>query len=932
MEKEKAKENLIALVKKFEKLTISGEIDNYLEEATKTNFIQPLLKDVLGWDVNDNNEVSPELQVSKGRVDYAIKLNSKIKIFVEAKKASEDLEKEIIIRQAVTYGYTYTKENVPVVILTSFETLKLYDVTIKPNMKNLSKGLKLNLHWKQYVEKFETLWALSKTSVINNSLLEIISRRPEEKRAVDIEILENLTEWKEILAKDIYKNNSNLFHSKDLNSDEILLKDITQKLLDRMMFIRFCEDRGLVSGHNLFSLFKERTESVGTNTIQIVLEREFKYYADTFDSDLFSFNTVWEKHLQINFKTLSEIVGETYSYMFSAVSVEILGHIYEAFLGYTLSLTDKQVRYEKKPDFKKVEGIYYTPQYIVEYIVNNTVGKKLKSVKVNINRNNTVVLKKSNLKILDPACGSGSFLIRAYDVLLEYYLGFKKKGKRKIHEKQTSFETGEGGTKLSINEKTEILTNHIFGIDIDKQAVEVTKLSLMLKMLEGESDIIKGRAILPMLNDNIKYGNSLIENDIYHKKDIGQKFTSEEKTKINAFDWKSSLGFKDIMSKGGFNCVLGNPPYITYALGRARDKNEASPLEYLAQRYPNSCAYKINSFAIFYEKAIELLNINSFCAFIVPGTLLINESLNKIRQHIIKNVSINTVVKLDYKVFKNAEMGDCCILVLYKDNNTKNYSIDTVYLDEPDFSKQQNDTIKKDMILNAADNRIYVSPLNYKFLTVSQNLQQLKDIAQFYNGIKTGDNKKFLSDTKLSDKYLSVVRGKDFTKYSQPKPVIYVLFDKDRLWSNTDESKLQVKPKILIRQTSDKIIATLDTKGRLVMDTVHIIYGSVIDLKVLLAIINSKLFNFLHGLFVPEKGKAFAEVKIANLGKIPVPKNISSEDKTLLIEYVESILSSVNESEKVFIEEKIDEIVYKLYDLSKKEIKLVEKSLKEDRQ
>ncbi|MEW6686771.1 MAG: type IIL restriction-modification enzyme MmeI [Candidatus Edwardsbacteria bacterium] len=271
--KERAKENLAKLVEKFERELSADQIKEYKEEATKTAFIQPLLEDVLGWDVTNRDEVSPEETVSQGRVDYGLKVEGKIKVFVEAKPPKADLKKHI--EQAVRYGYN--RKGVPFVLLTDFEELKLFDVTVKPDSRNPLKGLKIDLRWNQYLQQFDKLWLLSRQAVIQGELDKLLLVKPKERLPVDKAILDDLKRWREALAKDIFKNNSNLFHSGDSEKDADYLKEITQRILDRIIFIRSCEDRGLVHRRPLKELFEERTESVGTNTM-VFLKEEFKHY------------------------------------------------------------------------------------------------------------------------------------------------------------------------------------------------------------------------------------------------------------------------------------------------------------------------------------------------------------------------------------------------------------------------------------------------------------------------------------------------------------------------------------------------------------------------------------------------------------------------------------------------------------------------------
>jgi len=271
--KEKAKENLSKLIEKYEKELSFDRIKDYKEEATKISFIQPFLKDVLGWDVNNHDEVSPEEKVSRGRVDYGLKVNGEIKIFIEAKSLGADLNK--YIEKAVWYGYN--RKGVPFVLLTDFEELKLFDVWVKPDPRNPLKGLTIDLRWDQYLQQFEKLWLLSRESVIQGQLDQLLRIKPKERLPVDKAILDDLKRWRETLAKDIFKNNPELFHSGDKENDANYLKTITQRIIDRIIFMRSCEDRGLVQRRFLRELFEERTETVGTNTM-IFLREEFKHY------------------------------------------------------------------------------------------------------------------------------------------------------------------------------------------------------------------------------------------------------------------------------------------------------------------------------------------------------------------------------------------------------------------------------------------------------------------------------------------------------------------------------------------------------------------------------------------------------------------------------------------------------------------------------
>ncbi|MDP2916041.1 MAG: N-6 DNA methylase, partial [Candidatus Aminicenantes bacterium] len=635
---QQAKENLAKLLDKFERELNAGNIKEYNEEAAKTAFIQPLLKDVLGWDVNNRDEVSPEEKTSRGRVDYGLKIDGKIKIYVEAKPPKSDLSRHF--DQAIRYGYN--RKGVPLVLLTDFEGIRLFDVTIKPDARNPLKSLKIDLSWREYLKEFDTLWLLSRESAFAGKLEQLLLVKPKERISVDKAILEDLKEWREILAKDIFKNNSALFHSQDRIKDAEYLKEITQKILDRIIFMRSCEDRGFIHRRHLKELFEERTDAVGVGTM-VFLGEEFKHYNIIFDSDLFR-PQEWESGLAIDFKIMKHIVLESYNpYQFDVIPLEVLGNIYEQYLGYTIRLTDQQVKYEIKPEVRKAGGVYYTPEYIVDYIVKKTVGKML---------DESSSKRRIILRILDPACGSGSFLIRAYEELLNYYAVEKKK-KFKTEGKQKKLDLGEEGeARLTILEKSDILREHIFGVDIDEQAVEVTKLSLMLKMLEGEYGIVPGRAILPMLDKNIKCGNSLISGNTLELK----KYFGDDWYKKKPFNWEDEFP-KLIKEEGGFDVVIGNPPYRSLLLGKNTKSEEKEFIEYYKHFLPYSSQYKMNLFGLFIEKCSCLLSPKGQLSFIIPNLFFTSYHFKQLRRHLIEKGSFIKILDLRYKVFEQAEIG-----------------------------------------------------------------------------------------------------------------------------------------------------------------------------------------------------------------------------------------------------------------------------------
>jgi hypothetical protein len=383
--------------------------------------------------------------------------------------------------------------------------------------------------------------------------------------------------------------------------------------------------------------------------------------------------------LEVDDKILKQIISELYypkcPYEFSVLPVEVLGNAYEQFLGKRITLTEgHRARIDEKPEVRKAGGVYYTPQYIVEYIVKNTVGKLCEG---------KTPREVSELRILDPACGSGSFLLGAYQYLLDWHVnwyrseyertgevarsasgvahGVKTRGKKvkRKGEAQAVFQGKGGEWYLTTAEKKRILTNNIFGVDIDANAVEVTRLSLLLKVLEHETSetlnqqlgLWKERA-LPNLESNIKCGNSLIGTDFYTGKQAGF-FNEEEALRINAFDWERE--FPEIFANGGFDAVIGNPPYIF-----TREQITIMERKYFSIKY-KATYEKHNTYMLFMESMVRFLNKNGKGGFIVPNSWLTIESAYLLRKIFIPCLEI--VADLNYTVFDQVSMEPCIFVI-----------------------------------------------------------------------------------------------------------------------------------------------------------------------------------------------------------------------------------------------------------------------------
>ncbi|TSA30462.1 MAG: hypothetical protein D4R67_00420, partial [Bacteroidetes bacterium] len=542
------------LVERFHEHRESYKRSGYNEHQTRIDFINPFFK-ALGWDMDNEQgfaeayrEVIHEDKIKVGSStrapDYGFTLYGQRKFFVDAKKPSVDIKDDIApAYQVRRYGWS---AKVPISIVTDFEEFSVYDCTKKPKPTDKASVARIKyLTYDNYLDEFDFLWdVFAKENLPKGRFDKYIESDTRRKgtTTVDDEFLKSIEQWRTSLAVNIALRN------KSLNEDEI--NYAVQKTIDRIIFLRMCEDRGVEQ----YGILKKAAEE---SSLYRTLFAIFTIADDKYNSGLFDLNEDQiTAGIAIDDKILKAIIGDLYypkcEYEFSVMPADILGSVYERFLGKTIRLTKAHhAKIEEKPEVRKAGGVYYTPKYIVDYIVENTVGKLVEG---------KTPKQVEKIRICDPACGSGSFLIGAYQYLLDwhvtYYSEHPPTGKKEAPL------TPEGN--LATATKKRILTNNIFGVDIDAQAVEVTKLNLLLKALEGETaaslnqqmELFHERA-LPNLDRNIQCGNSLIGTDFY---DDQLELFPEQIKKINAFDWRT--GFPEVFSQGGFDAVIGNPPYV----------------------------------------------------------------------------------------------------------------------------------------------------------------------------------------------------------------------------------------------------------------------------------------------------------------------------------------------------------------------------------
>jgi predicted type IV restriction endonuclease len=667
---------ILELVDLFRRNADAYHAPQYNEAMVRQEFINPLFKS-LGWDMDNEQgyaeaykDVIHEAAIKIGGAtkapDYCFRIGGSPKFFLEAKRPSVAIKDDPApAYQLRRYAWT---GKLPLSILTDFEEFAVYDCRIKPAHTDKAGVARiLYLRSDDYPDRWEDIAGVFSREAILKGSFDKFAESNKAKRgtaAVDTAFLQEIESWREVLARNLALRNSNL-SQRELNY-------AVQVTIDRIIFLRMCEDRGIEPYGQLQKLLQ------GADIYQGLLDL-YRKADDRYNSGLFHFHAekgrpeapdTLTTSLILDDKPLKDILRGLYypecPYEFSVLSGEILGQVYEQFLGKVIRLTaGHRAQVEDKPEVRKAGGVYYTPTYIVDYIVKQTVGKLLGEPAASAA--GLTPKQASRLRILDPACGSGSFLLGAYQLLLDWHRDRYLEAGPKKHTKELYQGTG-GAWRLTTAEKKRILLANIYGVDIDPQAVEVTKLSLLLKVLEGESEqtlqsqlrMFHERA-LPDLSSNIQCGNSLIGPDFYEGQQMTM-FDDEERYRINVFDWEAA--FPWLRDTGGFDVVIGNPPYV-FTRNEGIDESQK---QYFYAKYRHQSA-QLNTFGIFLERSYNLMRQQGILGFITPNNWLTISSFAPLRQFLLQNAGEVRIVNILDRVFAAAHV-DTAITVFEKTQPT----------------------------------------------------------------------------------------------------------------------------------------------------------------------------------------------------------------------------------------------------------------------
>lgn len=1026
---ETSKKEIEKLVKKFDEHK-DYIMKNFDEENIKQKFINKFFI-ALGWDVDLESDVAPQyadvefedsikINGHSKAPDYCFKVGLEKIFFVEAKAPHENIDKNKEHAYQLK-RYTWSAK-LPLGILTDFEEFAVYEPIKPPKPHHKADRERIIYYtYKDYVENWKQIYDIfSKKAVWTGSFDKYVEGRKGDKKGtatVDKEFLDDIEKWRVELAKIIARKNK--------MKDEDELNYAVQLIIDRIIFLRIAEDRGIEKYgqlKNLIELAKNNEESpcpIYEEFIKLCKKADDKY-----NSGLFHFNE--EKgislspdditpDLYVSDKVLKEIILGLYypisSYEFSVISTEILGNIYEQFLGNVIYFTPtKQARVKQKPEVKKAGGVYYTPQFIVKYIVDNTVGALLKGKTPN---------KVSEMRFVDPACGSGSFLLGVYQKLLDWHLEYYSKLDKP--PKEATYPV-PGGIKLTINEKKRILVNNIFGVDIDSQAVEVTKLSLLLKVLEGENkDIFQAQQkliqerVLPFLGDNIRCGNSLVDNDIFNS-----QISSEEIHNINPFNWEKA--FPRVFADGGFDAVIGNPPYVG-------EKGNKETFRYIKKTEWGKKYYysKMDLFYYFYHKALDLCKDTGRVSFITTSYFLTADGAITLRNDLKERANFIKIINFnELQVFENAKGQHNTILVLSKSKINKKCEVfnsnlkgELTNISFKNIFNRKNifKSFSQNQLFNGKDNLIFLEGLssskdeNSRDNMINNILNKIKGencllkdimnvnagadvtiskitkkhIDNFGKKFKKGEGVFVLTEKEFKSKNIPLeelklikpfIKNSDIDKYSIKDSTKYLIYTNSKTKINDFPtikkhlSKFRVILKDQMKRydepvsnwfmlhrprdenifTSEKIILPYRAKINRFAYSNTSIYASRdvffllknendFNIKYILALLNSKLYYLWLYYRGKRKGETL-ELYATPVGNIPL-KFINVDEQQIFVELADK-LTKLNEELKTCrvpnqrdiiklqiedASEKIDHLVYQLYELTAEEIRLVEETV-----
>lgn len=860
------------------------DVDKYVrkalgaaEENVKIKVVIPLLN-LLGY--NTEKDMDFEHHVQNKKADIALLLDGKPKLLVETKDLDQQLDNHV--NQGLDYAFY---KGIEWVILANGIEIRIYKSFI-PGISNPKDRLLFITTLQQLPQSFTQLSELvGKQHLYEAKKLSEKADSVKENITAQV-LIEDLAECRDRLFKDLLAEfearyqidnsfkglidawaktvNMNISDPKMINK---LCREGAYSLINRVLFLRICEDKGHIKpklSKEAISKWREMVEKP-SNLLNIAFKEIEERFEGLYKSPLFdsiSYDDISWKSDTINF--VLDKLGEQ---DFSKISKDILGRTYEQ------HISSKE---------RKELGQFYTPDFVIDYILDRAHIA-------------------SEKKILDPACGSGGFLVRAYDRLKKQYLdeGYPEE---KIHGL--------------------ILKSNLFGVDINPFATQLTVMNLLLKDLNhptGDINVVEG--------DTLEKLEEKFNLDVYQ--------VDSPLSYINRADKK--LTYALLLQHRPFDIVIGNPPYISFGLRDTGTLSEGR-YKYLKNNYPNSSEYKISIYAVFIERGLKLLGQGGRFGFIIPDSFLLGRYFSKIRRYILDNCKIIEIVLFAKDFWKYGVVGRPVIIILEKESKkdirTSNKLTASLCenIEDLEHSHFKSYSYEQSKFESIAFNRfrLFFDSDSKDFVDkIELNSVPLKTFVTINTGIrsKIGQGKIVSTNKQATTWQRGLISGSEINRYSLKYDGHFLNIDSKLLWSGGFDPRVISNDKLLLRQTGDSLLATLDSNKYYHLNNIHAISPKepfdASDLKYLLALLNSKLMNQYYHLISLEFGRAMAQTDIETLELLPI-KQSSKEQKDEIVELVNKILTLNKElitndkddsihAEIDKIDKEIDAKVYQLY-------------------
>ena len=826
------------LIESYRKAAQEGKLAEFSESDVGSKYILPTLS-ALGWDTQNIDEVKEQKRTLVGPVDYSLNVNRRPTVLVEIKRFAESLDGKRVIRgkeqtfpeQAVEYAWHL---KVDWVVLTNFAETRLY----YSHVRRPEQGLTFKLNCDDYLSHIDRLKLVSKEGVVSGRLDTLEKRRT--RTDIDTEVLVDLFASRKMLVHSVSKNNPGL--------GKEAIREAVQKIIDRVLVIRVSEDRGVIGADSLWKeLDSWRNRNLPTPFMR-TLKSLFRDFDDVYNSKLFAAHPC--EDLKLDNEVLQKVIDLLYKYNFDLISADVLGAIYEDYIGHVLEEAEKGVEIVPAFIMRKKAGIYYTPTHIVEYIVARTIGKRLEGLDAE---------QIPQLKIVDPACGSGSFLIKTFDILRDTY--------RKMDaqlEASTTIRGPETVLTAHLNRLTEIekriIRDNLFGVDLDPQAAEIAAVNLMLKALR------RGERLPLILGENVKVGNSLLSGS----EDLA-KFFGEGWLEKNPFDWQKS--FPEIFAHGGFDVAIGNPPHGAKLTDGDR--------RYFEAKYALGTGYK-NSASLFIERTTSILKAGGILGFVIPKSLTYSEQWRPVRQFLLEKTAVLELADLS-KAFPGVLLEQV-VLICQTGKKTGSYLGSKFVWGRPVEGHEVPLEVSRD--LDAFPTHLDETSLRIYNKIKAKSKVTFANVTDTFRGLPLQSR---ATETKMA-RALPVLRGDDLRPFIHSTPETYIpatAVDED-----SEKIRRMRGPKIVsqrivahVLKPTDHIIlmSALDEQGLLNFDTVEntVVTNPQYDIKYLVALLNSKLAAWYAYMFVFNKAVRTMDFDGYYVGKMPVYPADTAEQKTI---------------------------------------------------